>query len=208
MGMSGASHLRLGLQKLLEDARASRFEVVVAESIDRISRDQEHIAGFHKQMTFNDIVTHTVAEGASNELHIGLKGTMGALFRKDLAQKTHRGLEGRVRAGKSAGGISYGYRLDRQSQSDGTFTTGDRQIDPMEASVVRRIFGAYARGESARAIALRLDADGITGPRGGTWSFSNISGNWKHGAGILNNELYLGRLVWSKRFAGPLCGAA
>ncbi|MGY6704850.1 hypothetical protein [Roseinatronobacter sp.] len=28
----------------------------------------------------------------------------------------------------------------------------------------------------------------------GTWSFSTISGNWKRGTGLLNNELYIGRL--------------
>lgn len=50
--------------------------------------------------------------GASPEI-IGLKGTMSALFLKDLARKTHRGLEGRVRQGKAAGGLSYGYRLER-----------------------------------------------------------------------------------------------
>ncbi|MFC3118864.1 recombinase family protein [Jhaorihella thermophila] len=55
MGLSGATHLRPGFQKLLEDARSRKFDFVVAESIDRISRDQEHIAGFHKQMTFNGI---------------------------------------------------------------------------------------------------------------------------------------------------------
>ena len=33
----------------------------------------------------------TLAEGAINELHVGLKGTMNALFLKDLATKTHRG---------------------------------------------------------------------------------------------------------------------
>ncbi|MDW4551738.1 recombinase family protein [Defluviimonas sp. D31] len=199
MGMSGASHLRPGFQRLLEDGRARRFDVVVAESIDRISRDQEHIAGFHKQMTFNGVVTHTVAEGAISELHIGLKGTMGALFLKDLAQKTHRGLEGRVRAGKSAGGISYGYRLDRQPLPYGSLTTGDRAIDAAEAAVVRRIFVAYAGGESARAIAIGLNAEGVPGPRSSTWSFSTISGNWKRGTGILNNELYIGRLVWNRQ---------
>ena len=182
MGMSGASHLRPGFQKLMEDARAGRFNVVVAESIDRISRDQEHIAGFHKQMTFNGIATHTVAEGAINELHIGLKGTMGALFLKDLAQKTHRGLEGRVRAGKSAGGISYGYRLDRQPQPDGTFTTGDRQIDPVEAPVVRRIFEAYAEGESARTIARHRDSEQRTLPwqaRVEPTAFCQRPGHWE-----------------------------
>lgn len=38
------------------------------------------------------------------ELHVGLKGAMNALFLKDLAEKTKRGLRGRIAAGKSAGG--------------------------------------------------------------------------------------------------------
>ena len=32
---SGSSHLRPGYQKLLEDAREGRFDVVLAESLDR-----------------------------------------------------------------------------------------------------------------------------------------------------------------------------
>src|SRR5260221_12072081 len=46
----------------------------------------------------------TVAEGPINELHVGLKGTMNALFLKDLGQKVRRGLEGRVREGRAGGG--------------------------------------------------------------------------------------------------------
>ncbi len=103
---SGASHLRAGYQKLLADARKGRFDVVVAESLDRLSRDQEHIAALFKLLSFASIPLVTVAEGEISELHIGLKGTMSALFLKDLAQKTRRGLEGRVRQGRSAGGIS------------------------------------------------------------------------------------------------------
>ena len=52
-----------------------------------------------------------MAEGEISELHVGLKGTMNALFLKDLAQKTHRGLEGRVRSGMSGGGLCYGYDM-------------------------------------------------------------------------------------------------
>jgi site-specific DNA recombinase len=37
---------------------------------------------------------------------------MDALFLKDLAQKVRRGLEGRVRAGKSGGGLCFGYTLE------------------------------------------------------------------------------------------------
>ena len=51
----------------------------------------------------------TLAEGEISELHVGLKSTMNALFLKDLAAKTHRGLRGRVEKGKAGGGLCYGY---------------------------------------------------------------------------------------------------
>ena len=68
---------------------------------------------------------------------------MSALFLKDLAQKTPRGLEGRVRNGKSAGGISFGYQARRELRADGTVTTGERVIDPEQAAIVARIFTEY-----------------------------------------------------------------
>lgn len=122
--VSGATTLRPGYQALLRDARARRFDVVIAESLDRFSRDQEHIAAFYKHMTFAGVSIVTLAEGTITELHVGLKGTMSALYLKDLAQKTHRGLEGRVRAGRSAGGLCYGYRVIRQFQADGPTQSG------------------------------------------------------------------------------------
>ena len=106
--MSGATHLRPGFQALQRAAMNGAFDIIVAQALDRLSRDQEHIAALHKRMGFHDVKIFTKAEGEINEMHIGLGGTMSALFLKNLAQKTHRGLEGRVRDGKSAGGISYG----------------------------------------------------------------------------------------------------
>ncbi|WP_170433108.1 recombinase family protein [Ruegeria arenilitoris] len=197
-GLSGASHLRPGYQQLLEDARLNQFDAVVAEGLDRISRDQEHIASFFKQMRFQGIPIVTVAEGEISELHIGLKGTMSSLFLKDLAQKTHRGLEGRVRKGKSAGGVTYGYGVVRDIGADGSINTGDRRINEDQSKVVRRIFRDYSHGLSPRAIAANLNEEGIPGPRG-TWGASTIYGNHQRGTGILNNELYVGRLVWNRQ---------
>ncbi len=203
--ISGATHLRPDFQRMQQGAMAGGFDVLVSESLDRLSRDQEHIAGLYKRLRFFGIRIVTKAEGEINELHIGLGGTMSAIFLRQLAEKTHRGLEGRVRAGKSAGGISYGYRVDRQLRPDGTMTTGQRVIDPGQAKVISGIFEAYARGESARSIAITLNRQGILPPRSGdgkrkaSWSFSTISGNWKRGTGILNNELYIGKLVWNRQ---------
>ena len=43
-------------------------------------------------------------EGIVNELHIGLKGTMNALYLKDLADKTRRGMIAAVLKGSVPGG--------------------------------------------------------------------------------------------------------
>ena len=45
--ISGASMLRGGIQRLLADALAGKFEIVLAEALDRLSRDQADIAAFY-----------------------------------------------------------------------------------------------------------------------------------------------------------------
>ena len=51
---------------------------------------------------------------------------------------------------------------------------------------------------SPKQIAKNLNREGVPGPFGGPWSPSTIYGNAKRGTGILNNELYVGRLVWNR----------
>jgi site-specific DNA recombinase len=91
---------------------------------------------------------------------------MGALYLKDLADKTRRGLRGRIEAGKSGGGNSYGYDVVRGLGTDGLPLTGERRINARAAAIVRRIFEEYAAGVSPRAIAKRLNAEGVLGPSG------------------------------------------
>jgi DNA invertase Pin-like site-specific DNA recombinase len=195
--MSGASLIRPGIQSLVQDASRGAFDLVYTEALDRISRDQEDVAGVFKRLRFADVKTMTLAEGEISELHVGLKGTMNALFLKDLADKTRRGLRGRVEAGRSGGGNAYGYDVVRTS-SDGTVEAGERRINIGEAKVVHRIFGAYSQGVSPRGIAKTLNREGILGPSGATWGPSTINGNRERGTGILNNELYIGKLVWNR----------
>jgi len=198
-GISGASaHLRPAYQALLDDARRGQFDLVVAEALDRLSRDQEDIAGLFKRLKFSGVRIVTLSEGEITELHVGLKGTMNAMFLKDLADKTRRGLRGRIEEGRSGGGLCYGYDVVRKIGPTGEPIHGERAINVTGAVVVRRIFEAFAQGKSPRRIAFDLNAEGIAGPGGGTWGSSTINGNAARGTGILNNELYVGRLVWNR----------
>jgi DNA invertase Pin-like site-specific DNA recombinase len=201
--ISGASLMRPGIQALMRDAQGGKFDLILTESLDRISRDQEDIAGVYKRLRFARVAMVTLSEGEIAELHIGFKGTMGALYLKDLADKTRRGLRGRVEAGRSGGGNSYGYDVVKKFTDAGEPERGERRINEQEAAIVRHIFNEYASGKSPKAIAHTLNKRKISGPSGsrkgmGGWGPSTINGNWRRGTGILNNELYIGRLVWNR----------
>ena len=197
--ISGASLLRPAIQELIADAMRGRFQIVLSEAMDRLSRDQEDIAGLFKRMAFAGVKIVTLSEGEVTSLHVGLKGTMNAIFLKDLADKVRRGLRGRVALGKAGGGNSYGYDVVKQFASDGEPVRGDRKINEAEASIVRRIYGDYSAGKSPKKIAFELNAEGVPGPAGREWGFSTILGSSKRGNGILNNELYIGRIVWNRQ---------
>jgi site-specific DNA recombinase len=38
----------------------------------------------------------------------------------------------------------------------------------------------------------------IRSPSGKAWGPSTINGNWRRGTGILNDEPYIGRLIWNR----------
>mgnify|MGYP006426938195 CR=1 FL=1 len=190
---------RPGMLSLLDAAKQGTFDVVIAEALDRISRDQEDTAAIFKRLSHANVRIVTLSEGEITELHVGLKGTMNALFLKDLAIKTRRGQRGRVEAGKIPGGNSYGYKIVRRLLDDGSVSTGEREIDPDQAAVVKRIFQEYADGMAPRRIAGRLNAEGVPSPRGGQWNASTINGSRQRRNGILNNELYLGRITYNRQ---------
>jgi site-specific DNA recombinase len=191
---------RPGIRSLLDGSRVrpAQFDVVVAEALDRLSRDQEDIAGLFKRLAHVDIRIHTLSEGDVTELHVGLKGTMNALFLKDLAAKVRRGQRGRAEARRAAGGLSYGYRMVREIGPDGEIERGQRDIEPIQATIIRRIFEEYVAGRSPRAIAADLNQEEIPSPRGGTWNASTINGHRQRLHGILQNPLYSGRMIYGR----------
>jgi hypothetical protein len=99
-----------------------------------------------------------------------------------------------VEAGRSGGGNSYGYDVVPGTEEH----RGKRSINRAQAQIVIRIFEAYRAGKSPRNIAFDLNGDGVPCPAGKDWGPSTINGNRARGTGVLNNELYIGRLVWNR----------
>ncbi|WP_440265173.1 recombinase family protein [Bradyrhizobium ottawaense] len=189
---SGGSVMgREGLLQMLDQARERSFDVVIVEALDRLSRDMEDLAGIHKRLSFLGIEIRAVHEGVVNTVLVGLRGLVGQLYREDNAHKVRRGQAGRVKQGLAGGGLTYGYAAIPGR-------SGERVVVEAEAQVIRRIFQEYVDGRTPREIAHDLNNEGVSPPRGRGWNASTINGNHERGAGILLNELYVGRLVWNK----------
>jgi site-specific DNA recombinase len=196
--LSGATLERPGLVSLLAIVKSRAVDAVLSESLDRISRDQEHVAHIYKRVIAAGAVLMSVQEGEISELHIGFKGTMAALYLKDLAAKVRRGAAGRAAAGRAPGGLSYGYRIVRRFTANGEPERGLREPDPDQARVVQRIYAEYIAGRSPAAIVGDLNREGIQAPRGEAWNVSTVVGARGRENGILSNPLYVGRVRYQR----------
>jgi site-specific DNA recombinase len=202
--ISGGTIERPGYRALLQAARQHRVDVIVAEDTSRLWRLLAEQAPRLAELADLDVhvVTHDLdTRQESAAVLSAVMGSMAEQFRKEIGRRTRRGLEGRARAGKSAGGRAYGYAPPALSG------TGRAEIDPQQAEVVRQVFTWYANGWSPKAIAAELNKRGVTSPgaawsrterRRSGWMTSAIAGDAKRGLGILNNELYRGRVVWNR----------
>lgn len=182
---------RDGLLDMMAAAKNREFDVVIVESLDRLSRDQAELATIHKRLNFENVVIETVHEGQASTMLVGLRGLIGQMFVEDTRHKVKRGLLGVIEDGRNPGGKSYGYR-PRKGEP------GILDIHEDEAAIVLRIFEAYAAGASPREIAGNLNAEGVLPPRGSEWTASTINGNKQRGNGILQNPLYHGELIWNR----------
>jgi site-specific DNA recombinase len=86
----------------------------------------------------------------------------------------------------------------KRNDAAGSPINGEREINEAEATVIRRIFREFGVGKFPRAIARDLNAEAIAGPQGGAWIDTTIRGHATRGTGIVNNELYVGKLIWNR----------
>lgn len=194
------SHMinRPGIKELISDALEMRFQGVISEDLSRLSRDQCDVANFFKRMSFLDVWIETVAEGPINELHIGLKGTMNALYLKDLSDKTRRGMIAAVLKGGVPGGKIFGYDVVRKLDDRGEPVRGLRTVNEDQAITVRWIFDQYLEGKTLGQICAELNVTGIDPPKGKKWYDTVLCGTKSRQSGLLRNTLYKGVVTFNR----------
>lgn len=200
--ISGAAGIdgdaRPGLNALLARVEAGGVDQVLAEATDRLARHQGDAFAIRERLTYAGARLFTLSDGIVTEITATFRGLMDAQFRKDLGAKIKRGQRGSVAQGRAPAGLAYGYRKAPMIDAKGDLVRGLRAIDDDQADVVRRIFIEYAAGQSPRAIAEGLNRDGIPSPSGSIWRSTTISGDRVRKNGMLQNQLYVGRLVHNR----------
>jgi site-specific DNA recombinase len=203
--ISGALVTRPGLDKLTKAVEEGHVKKVLVDDLSRLFRDNTAFANLMAQFKYSGVEVISVSDGISSlddsaTLNFGMRGVINEMYLEDLARKTHRGQAGQASKGSFMGSPPYGYRRpipvgDSWIDSKGR-TRADKfklPVDPEEAEVVREIFKLFVEGKSANAIANHLNQKGVS-------TRNNLKGGWSNGtiAGILQNEKYVGKLIWNK----------
>ena len=171
---------RAGLIALMNTAaqKPRPFDLVVADDTSRLSRKMGEVQDLFDQLRFYGIGVYLVSQDIDSRkqnsyLSAGVHGLIDSQYRRDLAQKTLRGMAGQALRGYNAGGRLYGFRSIREFDPSGVIDrkTGQPkllgarlEINPEQAEVVKGIFELYLSGLSCRDIACQLSARGTEPP--------------------------------------------
>jgi DNA invertase Pin-like site-specific DNA recombinase len=190
---ASSGSLRPEYNRLLEDCRAKKLDLVITKSVSRFGRDTIDLLSAVRELrslgigiVFEQENIDTAFE--DSELVITI---IEAFMQEECASRsanTQWGLD--KLAAQGICGLykrrCFGYRND---------DNGDLQIKDNEAAVVRRIFELYLGGESLVGIIRSLSNDGAKSPTGKDhWSKAAVDK-------LLSNEKYAGRVVLFKTYS-------
>jgi site-specific DNA recombinase len=206
-GLSGYGSDRPAFQELLNAAYSipRPFDIILVDDTSRFSRSQSEAMSTLEKLKFQGLRVIFVSQGIDtrseqSDVQMTVHGLVDSLYVKELAKKTHRGLEGLVLRGLHSGGRCYGYI----TVPSGEGTSKRQVINREEAVVVERIFEMSVKGTSLKKIAKILNAECIPPPR----SRSGKRNTWCPTAirAMLKRDLYKGEKIWNRSRFGKVPG--
>ncbi len=163
-GQSGASLERPGMDRVRDLVAAGGVSVVLAQDRDRFAREPAYHYLLRKEFEEHGCKIRALNdrgdESPEGELTDGILDQLAKFERAKTAERTRRGRLRKAREGKVVAGRSprYGFKLNA--------TRDAYEVDEEKMVVVRRIFREVANGTTLRAIALKLEREGVPTPRG------------------------------------------
>jgi DNA invertase Pin-like site-specific DNA recombinase len=206
-GLSGSGLDRPGLQALLDAGTVlhPRFDVLLVEDSSRVSRDLADAVRVLQQLSFAGVrvlymAQHIDSANEQAETLLAIHGVVDSLYVKEMGKRVWRGIAGQLRRGYSPGAKTFGYRSSpvidptgkRDMRTGYPALLGKRvHVHRAEAQIIKQIFIWYAAGLGINAIVLRLNHRRCSAPGGRHWRRKTV-------LYVLQNERYLGKLIWGR----------
>mgnify|MGYP002522030594 CR=1 FL=1 len=198
LGISGTKEDRPEFKRMIQDAKAGKFEVIITKSISRFARNVRlllnalnELEGAGVGVIFLEENLDTRREG--QKFILTVLGGLAEMESSNLKSHIRESYSIKHAAGKMAAPhkTAYGYKREN----------GETVIDEEEAKIIRKIFNWFIKdGWSSGAIARRLSADGVPVPRP-----TDNHGKWYRTSvlGILKNSRYCGKPQETERIQKP-----
>jgi DNA invertase Pin-like site-specific DNA recombinase len=202
------------------------FQYILVDDTSRVARDIIDALEVFEELTFHGIFAFYVSQGIDTRTEsapeiIAIHGITDSLYVRELAKKTHRGIDGQVLRGFSGGSKRYGYTSEPvyTGKSDIHGQPGIEgyklKINPDEAAILNCVYYLYGVKlySPKKIVELLNEALKELGepkpPRGVFWSVSTLLGNKSRQSGILNNPIYVGKYIWNRTYykRNPKTGA-
>jgi site-specific DNA recombinase len=197
------------LMQLRDRMRKKEFDVLIVWRLDRLSRDQNHVAVLMHQMEKYDVQIELangdeITNDPMGKFILATRALLAEMERAGIRERTQAGLRRRALQGKMIPYTRpvYGYRW-------GDETKAFWVIDERTAVIVLRIYHDAAGGKRMRTIARELNVEGMPIPSD-QWLLDNGKPSLHRGwsistvGKILSNPAYLGEYAafaasWEKR---------
>ena len=206
---SGIDRNRPAFNSMLQAASEHRFDVVLAKTQSRFTRDMELVEKYlHGKfmewgVRFIAVVDHVDTNDTANKKSRQINGLINEWYLEDLSTNVRSVLDHKRKEGLFIGSFArYGYCKDPNAK-------GKLIIDPEAADVVRRIFSMALNGIGAHKIARILNDEKIPSPT----AYKQLHGIHYRSAlkntnaalwssptvyQILHDQLYIGNMVQGK----------
>lgn len=208
-GCSGTNFDRPSFKKMLSDIDEGKINLVIVKDLSRFGRNYVE-AGMYVQRFTDSNIRFIAADDNydslvnSDDLLFPIKNVVNEMYARDVSKKTKAAKKAKVRDGQFIGSKApFGYKID----------PNDRHhliVDEPAAQVVKRIFRLASEGVGYNKMAKIFREEKVLTPI----AYFNLnnpdyfkSDYWRKEfdwhvtsiRAILNNEVYLGKLVYGKQ---------